>query len=101
MKLGKVIGAVVATRKEGKMEGLKILVVTYLDESLYDTKQSVACIDTVGAGEGDVVLLCSSSSARVTQITKNVATDTTIVGIVDLICLGEKRIYVKSRGDLN
>ncbi len=57
MKIGKVIGTIVATRKEGNLGGLKILVVTYLDENLSDTKHSVACIDTVGAGEGDVVLL--------------------------------------------
>ena len=83
------------------MGGLKILVVTYLDETLYDTKRSVACIDTVGAGVGDVALLCSSSSARITETTKNVGDDAAIVGIVDLICLGDEKLYAKSRGDLN
>jgi carbon dioxide concentrating mechanism protein CcmL len=93
MKIGKVIGNLVSTRKEGNLEGLKILVVDYLDEKLKDTKKSAACIDSVGAGNGDIVLLCSSSSARLTETTKNTATDNTIVGIIDSISSGGKYIY--------
>ena len=96
MKIGKVIGQVVSTRKEGKVEGLPILVVSYLDETLSDTGKTVACIDTVNAGDGDVVLLCASSSARMTSKTTNVATDNTIVGIVDSVSVGSKYIYRKS-----
>jgi len=96
MKIGKVIGKVVSTRKEGKVEGLPILVVSYLDETLSDTGKTVACIDTVHAGDGDVVLLCGSSSARMTSKTTNVATDNTIVGIVDSVSVGSKHIYRKS-----
>jgi microcompartment protein CcmK/EutM len=96
MKLGKVIGKVVSTRKEGNINGLKILVVSYLDENLEDTKKTVACIDTVSAGEGDIVLLCSSSSARITKMTKNTASDNTIVGIVDAISSGSSYSYKKN-----
>jgi microcompartment protein CcmK/EutM len=99
MKIGKVIGTVISTRKEGNIGGLKLLVVTYLDENLSDTKHSAACIDTVNAGEGDIVLLCSSSSARITRMTKNTAADNAIVGIIDLISSGEKYVYAKSSGD--
>ena len=97
MKLGIVIGKVVSTRKEGKMDGLKILVVSYLNEEMQDTNKTAACIDTVNAGEGDIVLLCSSSSARMTATTKNVATDNTIVGIVDSVASGNKYIYRKNK----
>ena len=97
MKFGLVIGKVISTRKEGKVDGLKILVVRYLDEKLNDTGKSVACIDTVSAGEGDVVLLCSSSSARLTRLTKNVATDNTIVGIVDSVACEGSNIYKKNK----
>ncbi|MGA7720197.1 MAG: EutN/CcmL family microcompartment protein [Ignavibacteriaceae bacterium] len=96
MKLGKVIGNVVSTRKEGNITGLKILVVSYLDENLIDTKKTAACIDTVSAGEGDIVLLCSSSSARITKMTRNVASDNTIVGIIDAISSGSKYTYKKN-----
>ena len=95
MKIGRVIGKVVSTRKEGNIENFKILVVDYLDENLSDTGKSAACIDTVNAGDGDIVLLCSSSSARQTAKTKNVATDNTIVGIIDSISSGREAIYQK------
>ena len=96
MKLGIVIGKVISTRKEGNVQGLKILVVSYLNEEMEDTNKTAACIDTVNAGEGDIVLLCSSSSARLTASTKNVATDNTIVGIVDSVSSGNKYLYRKN-----
>jgi microcompartment protein CcmK/EutM len=101
MKIGKVIGKVVSTRKEGNVEGLPILVVSYLDETLSDTGKTAACIDTVNAGDGDVVLLCASSSARMTSRTTNVATDNTIVGIVDSVSAGSTYIYRKSNTGAN
>lgn len=96
MKIGKVIGKVVSTRKEGNVEGLPILVVSYLDETLSETGKTAACVDTVNAGDGDVVLLCASSSARMTSRTANVATDNTIVGIVDSVSAGSTYVYRKS-----
>ena len=97
MKIGKVIGKVVSTRKEGNVEGLPILVVSYLDETLSDTGKTAACIDTVNAGDGDIVLLCASSSARMTSKTTNAATDNTIVGIVDSVSAGSTYVYRKSK----
>jgi len=95
MKLGVVIGNVVATRKSGRMEGRKILVVRYLDEDLSDTGLTHACIDTVEAGVGDVVLVCASSSARMTAATKGVATDSAVVGVVDTVSSGPRHVYRK------
>jgi ethanolamine utilization protein EutN len=83
MKLGVVIGNVVSTRKAGKMEGLKLLLVRYLNDEYAPTGVTAVCVDTVGAGTGEVVLLCGSSSARLPEATKNTATDTAIVAIVD------------------
>ena len=97
MKIGKVIGKVVSTRKEGNIDGLPILVVSYLDETLSDTGKTAACIDTVNAGDGDIVLLCASSSARMTSKTTNAATDNTIVGIVDSVSAGSTYVYRKSK----
>jgi microcompartment protein CcmK/EutM len=96
MKIGKVIGNVVSSRKEGNIAGLKILVVSYLDENLSDTKKTSACIDTMSAGAGDIVLLCSSSSARMTKMTKKTASDNTIVGIIDSVSSGNKYTYKKN-----
>jgi microcompartment protein CcmK/EutM len=97
MKLGIVIGNVVSTRKVGNNEGLKMLVVSYLNDDLVDTKRTAVCIDTVSAGKGDVVLLCASSSARLTSMTGKAVTDNTIVGIVDAISSGNKYTYKKDR----
>ncbi len=99
MKLGMVIGNVVSARKVGNNEGLKMLVVSYLNEDLVDTKRTAVCIDTVNAGTGDVVLLCSSSSARMTSMTRKAVTDNTIVGIVDAISAGTMYTYRKSGSD--
>ncbi len=97
MQLGKVIGQVVATRKEGKVHGLKIQVVRYLDEAMNETSKTAACVDTVQAGPGDIVLLCSSSSARMTAVTHGVCTDNAIVGIVDTITSGGRPLYEKNK----
>ena len=98
MHLGKVIGNVVSVRKESNLEGLKLLVIQYMNEELELTKKSVVCTDTVNAGPGDIVLVCASSSARMTRLTKNVCTDNTIVGIVDSIPSGGDVIYHKKEG---
>ena len=99
MKLGRIIGKLISTKKAGNIEGLKILVVNYLDEKLSDTKNTAACIDTVGAGDNDIVLLCSSSSARFTDITRKTGADNVIIGIVDSVSKGRKYIYNRSDGE--
>ena len=93
MKLGKVIGQVVATHKEGNMTGLKLSVVRYLDERLQETQNTAVSIDTVKTNPGDIVLLCASSSARMTKVTRDVGTDSAIIAIVDSISTGKKNWY--------
>ncbi|MEE9431915.1 MAG: EutN/CcmL family microcompartment protein [Melioribacteraceae bacterium] len=99
MQLGKVIGNVVAVQKEKNLIGLKLLVVDYLDEKLQSIGKSAVCTDTVSAGPGDVVMLCSSSSARLTKLTKDVCTDNSIVGIVDSISSSSSTFYKKGIGE--
>jgi len=96
MQLAKIIGEVISTRKEGKVRGLKILVARYLDEEMRELQKTAACIDSVGAGVGEVVLLCSSSSARMTELTKGVCTDNTVIGIVDSVTSGKKSVFQKT-----
>ncbi len=95
MKLGIVIGKVISNRKEGNLERHPILVVRYLDAQLNETNTTVAAVDTVYAGEGEMVMLCSSSSARMTSQTQNMATDQTIIGIVDSVTTRNKVLYKK------
>jgi len=95
MKFAKVIGQVVSTRKEENIQGLKLSVIRYLDFQLNETKHSAVCTDTVKARSGDIVLVCSSSSARFTKATRTACTDNTIIGIVDTVSSEKKDWYRK------
>ena len=83
MILGKVVGTVWATRKDEELVGMKFQIVKHVgvDYSLKDT--FVVAVDTVQAGVGDIVLVCSGSSARQTSITKNKPVDAVIMAVVD------------------
>lgn len=95
MLIGKVVGTVVATRKEKELEGLKLLIVRGLDLEQKPTNTLVVAIDAVGAGVGEVVLYASGSSARQTTVTKDRPVDATIMAIVDTIEVGGTVKYVK------
>ena len=91
MFLAKVTGSVVSTQKVQQMVGQKLLVVEPLrvDEknkkSLKGTGRTFICVDTVGAGEGETVLIVQGSSARFTEDTKMLPIDAAIIGIVDSV----------------
>ena len=87
----------VCTRKDEKLVGTKLMVVQpiSLDDQAPDGKSLVA-IDTVGAGEGEIVLVVSGSSARQTTKTQNTPVDAVIMGIIDSIELEGKVVYRKS-----
>ena len=97
MVLGKVIGTLVASKKEPTLEGVKLLVVRACDTAGNDNPKGsvVVAVDAVGAGVGEVVLYCSGSSARQTQVTQNRPVDATIMAIVDEVTVGDARAYVK------
>ena len=98
MVLGKVIGTLVASRKEPTLDGLKLLVVQAcsVDGTTPTTGAGIViAIDAVGAGLGEVVLYASGSSARQTQVTQNRPVDATIMAIVDEIAIDGERRFVK------
>jgi microcompartment protein CcmK/EutM len=98
MNLAKVVGTVVATRKEDSLQGLKFLVLQQLDEKCSTTGTSVVAIDAVGAGVGELVLYASGSSARLTRVTDKRPVDAVIMAIVDTWEIGGEEIYRKGRG---
>ena len=95
MVLGKVIGTLVATRKEPTLEGLKLLVVRACDVDGNPTGAVAIAVDAVGAGLGEVVLYAAGSSARQTQGTQNRPVDATIMAIVDQIAVDNELRYSK------
>lgn len=100
MFVAKVTGSLVSTQKTPAMVGHKLLVVEpyRLDESrrgLKSAGRTFVAVDTVGAGEGELVLITQGSSARLTPETKNLPVDTVIIGIVDSIHVDHQCVYEK------
>lgn len=95
MLLGRVIGNVVATRKEPELEGLKLLLLRQCDVEGKPTGGLVVAIDAVGAGLDEVVLYASGSSARQTTVTRDRPVDATIMAIVDQVAVGADVKYSK------
>ena len=86
MILARVGGQDVSTRKSENLEGFKILIIQPLDMETIEPKGApVVSLDTVGAGEGEVVVAVSGSSARQTKQTDAKPTDNSIVAIVDSV----------------
>lgn len=83
MKLGRIVGSVVSTRKDPSLESLKLLVVENLTTALEQEGGYVVAVDSVGAGVGEVILYATGSSARQTRITKDRPVDAVIMAIVD------------------
>jgi ethanolamine utilization protein EutN len=85
MYLGRVIGTVVSTSKNERLVGMKLLVVEKLTERLEREGSSEIAVDSVGAGVGEIVIVCKGSSARHVFGNGDCPVDTSIVGIVDTV----------------
>ncbi|MGC9946946.1 MAG: EutN/CcmL family microcompartment protein [Bryobacteraceae bacterium] len=83
MILARVVGTVVATRKDPRLEGKKLLVVKPVSPEGKDEAGYLVAVDTVSAGFKERVLVVSGSSARMADGCKDLPVDTAIVGIVD------------------
>jgi microcompartment protein CcmK/EutM len=95
MLLAKVIGTVVASAKSERTEGLKMLILQPVNPDGTAKGSYVVAFDAVGAGEGELVLYASGSSARQTPATDNRPADATIFAIVDTVEVGGATLYDK------
>ena len=101
MFIGKVSGNVVATQKIDTVVGRKLLLVQAMTVkgdtpgNLAPTGRVVVVVDTLGAGEGELVLVTQGSSARLTDMTRDVPTDAVITGIIDAIQIGGNEVFKK------
>ena len=99
MFVAKVTGSVVSTQKVPVMVGQKLMVVepyrleSKKRESLSSTGRTFIAVDTIGAGEGDYVLITQGSSARLTDDTNKLPIDAVIVGIVDTVHVDTGCVY--------
>lgn len=83
MLMAKVIGSVVSTQKDETLVGKKLMIVQPINSEQQEIRFQQVAADTVGAGNGDYVLLTSGSSARKLFSTPSDAVDYAIVGIID------------------
>jgi ethanolamine utilization protein EutN len=99
MLLAKVTGSVVSTHKVASMTGRKLLTVEPLRvdaerrDRLVPMGRSFVVVDTVGAGQGEIVLIVQGSSARMTPDTEKLPVDAVIVGIVDTVNIENRTIF--------
>jgi microcompartment protein CcmK/EutM len=87
MILARVVGTVVATRKDPRLEGKKLLIVKPVTPEGKDEAGYVVAVDTVSAGFRETVICVSGSSARMAEGCKDNPVDTAIIGIVDSVSL--------------
>ena len=87
MLIARILGTVVATRKDPRLEGRKLLIVQPVDALDPEARRGAAlvAIDTVGAGVRETVLVVQGSSARMAQGCGDCPVDATIVGIIDTV----------------
>jgi ethanolamine utilization protein EutN len=99
MFLAKVTGTVVSTHKVSAMTGQSLFIVDPLrinektKGDLQPTGRTFIAVDTVGAGEGETVLIVQGSSARFTDETKTLPIDCAIIGIVDTVRVGGTTVF--------
>ena len=99
MKLAKVLGTVVATEKDSKLQGFKFLVLGLWGHDNKPAGGSVVAVDAVGAGVGEMVLFASGSSARQTAATDNKPVDAVVMAIVDSWEIEGDEKYCKGEAD--
>ena len=85
MILARIVGTVVSTRKDSRLEGKKLLIVKPISPQGVDEAGYLIAIDTVDAGFRETVLVVSGSSARMAAECKDRPIDAAIIGIVDTI----------------
>ena len=90
MQLGRVIGDVVATRKDPGYEGIKLLVVQPLTADGASAGRPLVAVDSVGAGVGEHVFFVRGKEASFPFHPTEVPADAGIVGIVDHWSTGER-----------
>ena len=99
MFVAKVTGSLVSTQKVDTMVGYKLLVVEPYRlaaegrDRLVTTGRTFVAVDTLGAGEGEYVLIVQGSSARLTPETKNLPIDTVVIGIVDQVHVERQCVF--------
>ncbi|MBN1899475.1 MAG: EutN/CcmL family microcompartment protein [Spirochaetes bacterium] len=95
MVIGKITGTIVATRKDENLLGGKFYIVRLMTMDTKMTDKFIVAYDTVGSGEGEVVVVVQGSSSRMTEQTQSAPVDASIVAVVDLLEVNDKIVFKK------
>ncbi len=103
MFLAQVKGNVVTTQKVATMAGRKLLIIEPLQVqeqtgAFRGTGRCIVAVDSIGAGEGEYVLVTQGSSARMTESTSTAPVDAVVIGIVDTVTVQGKTVFAKGQG---
>jgi microcompartment protein CcmK/EutM len=85
MIIARILGTVVSTQKDPRLEGKKLLIVKPIDLDGKDQSGYTVAVDTVGAGYHERVLIVAGSSARLAEGNKDCPVDSAIIGVIDTI----------------
>lgn len=96
MLIARVVGSAVSTVKDPKLTGLKLLIVRETSPQNEFVGAPFIAADTVGAGEGEVVLVATGSAARQTDKTEYRCVDAAIVGVIDSLEVDGETVFSKS-----
>lgn len=96
MLIARVVGSAVSTIKDLRLTGLKLLLVCETNPYGEQVGDPFVATDTVGAGEGELVLVVTGSAARQTEKTTGCATDAAIIGVLDSLELEGETSFFKS-----
>src|SRR6266851_10513558 len=92
MQIGKVVGRVWATVKNSSLDAQRVLIVQPLTVELEPTGKQLLCLDSVGAGAGELIYWCRGKEASFPFLPVEVPTDNTIVGIIDELHVNRSRV---------
>jgi microcompartment protein CcmK/EutM len=95
MLIARVIGTTISTIKDEMLKGRKLLILRQTDETGTPYGKPYVAVDTVDAGEGDLVLTAHGSSGRQTYLTKNSPVDAVIMAVIDHLVVRGEVVYRK------
>lgn len=99
MQIARVCGTVVSTQKEPSLQGVKFLLVQYLDEEGNPLPEFEVAADSVGAGLDEWVLISRGSAARQTSYSESRPLDALVIGIIDTVSVENYPLYRKRDQD--
>ncbi len=96
MLIARIVGSAVSTIKDDNLRGLKLLIVQEATPKDELRGEPFVAADTVGAGEGELVLVVTGSAARQTDKTRDYPVDAAIIGILDSLEVANEVTFRKS-----